>query len=80
MTEAGTDAREATRADKPRGAEAQCVICWRMFSRNSSADGHKLKGADAGRCVDPASLGFEFYERRGLRVWHTPGGDWREKP
>lgn len=57
--------------DLPKGNEAQCVTCWRIFTSDSSCEYHK----DYRRnpiCRDPATLGMVARERRGLPVWTRP--------
>lgn len=65
------DKLKGNERDLPKGNEAQCVLCWRIFTSDSAAEAHK---SYAGRtsCVDPATLGMEPRERRGLPVWTRP--------
>lgn len=61
----------------PKGAEAQCPPprgCGRIFTSDSAAEDHKVYGANGslGSCKDPASLGMEPRERRGVPVWTRP--------
>lgn len=65
--------REATKADLPKGREAQCPICWRIFGSDSTCELHKpyRKPVDES-CKEPLSIGLEARERRGLRVWVVP--------
>jgi hypothetical protein len=71
--ERGTVMREATRDDLPKGAEAQCPACWRMFGSNSSADSHKRWAQNGAlTCIDPPELGMQARERRGLAIWVVP--------
>lgn len=62
--------REATRSDLPKGNEAQCVTCWRIFSSDSLCERHKsYRLPKTASCKDPSTLGFEAIERRGVAVW-----------
>lgn len=62
--------REANRADRPKGKEAQCPICWRIFSSDRNAEAHKpYARPHTPACKDPSVLGMKVQERRGLRVW-----------
>jgi hypothetical protein len=61
----------------PKGAEAQCPPprgCGRIFTSDSAAEAHKVYGANGSlaTCKDPASLGMEPRERRGVPVWTRP--------
>lgn len=65
--------REATRADLPKGREAQCPICWRMFKSDWACEQHKPYAAPKTQaCKDPATVGQTTLERRGLAVWTKP--------
>lgn len=65
--------REATKADLPKGAEAQCPICWRIFGSDSTCERHKpYKRPVTQECKDPESIGLESRPRRGLAVWVLP--------
>jgi hypothetical protein len=64
--------REAIESDLPKGVEAQCPVCWRIFTRNSVAERHKTYRPLGTTCADPASLGLVPKERRGLVVWSGP--------
>lgn len=60
----------------PFGAEAQCPTtgkCGRIFTSNSACDEHK-KWLPNGSytCIDPATLGMEPRERRGVPIWTRP--------
>lgn len=68
---------QGTPNEVPKGAEAQCPRprgCGRLFTSNTACDRHKVFGSNGNieRCLDPASLGMEPRERRGLPVWTTP--------
>ncbi len=64
--------REATKADLPKGREAQCPICWRMFKSDWAAELHKpYRRPVTDVCKEPAGLGMVALERRGLAVWGT---------
>lgn len=57
--------------DLPKGNEAQCVSCWRLFTSDSACEFHK----DYRRnpvCRDPQSLGMVARERRELPIWTRP--------
>lgn len=61
----------------PKGAEAQCPAprgCGRIWTSDSACEEHKVFGPDGNlqRCKDPASLGHEPRERRGLPIWTRP--------
>lgn len=61
----------------PKGAEAQCPPprgCGRIFTSDSACESHKVYGpkGNLAQCKDPASLGMEPRERRGLPVWTRP--------
>lgn len=65
--------REATRDDLPRGSEAQCPICWRIFGSDSTCERHKpYRRPVSAACKDPADIGLQSRERRGLAVWVLP--------
>jgi len=65
--------REATQKDLPKGAEAQCVLCWRIFGSDSTCEKHKpYKLPVTTECKDPISIGLIAKERRGLRIWAAP--------
>ena len=65
--------REATKADLPKGAEAQCVICWRIFGGDSVCERHKPYAKPKSPiCKEPATLGMVAVDRRGLAVWTRP--------
>lgn len=65
------EAREAIKKDHPKGSEAQCPVCWRIFTSDNICESHKRypKGEGRATCVDPASLGIASHVRRNLRVW-----------
>lgn len=64
---------EATRSDLPKGREAQCPICWRVFGSDSSCETHKpYRRPVSVACKDPASLGMVALERRGVAIWVIP--------
>lgn len=71
--------REATRSDLPVGnKEAQCPICWRMFSTDRNCERHKpyskRNGTQPGEyCKNPEDVGLVQEERRGFAVWKEPG-------
>jgi|GEM_PF-5348566 len=68
-----TDLREATRADLPRGREAQCPICWRIFGSDSACERHKpYRRPVTTECKEPSAVGLEARERRGLAIWVQP--------
>lgn len=61
----------------PKGAEAQCPLprgCSRIFTSDSAAEDHKVYGANGNLqfCKDPATLGMQPRERRGVPVWTRP--------
>lgn len=61
----------------PKGAEAQCPPprgCGRIFTSDSACEDHKTYGpkGNLAACKDPASLGMEPRERRGVPVWTRP--------
>lgn len=73
--------REATRADLPRGREAQCVLCWRIFSSDSSCETHKpYRRPVTPECKEPGTIGFRAFERRGLAIWYPEGAEPRSLP
>lgn len=76
--------REATRKDRPsmNTSQAQCCLCWRLFSADGVAEQHKpyarapedigKRGRVAVRdgCTVPAELGMTPIERNdGVAVW-----------
>lgn len=75
--------REATRKDTPKVGtiQAQCCICWRMFSSDAVCETHKpyarLPGdlsvgriAERAECTEPSSLGLVGRDRGdGVIVW-----------
>lgn len=68
---------KGTPDDIPKGAEAQCPAprgCGRLFTSDSAAERHKSYGPDGNlaSCKDPATLGMQPRERRGLPVWTNP--------
>lgn len=75
--------REATKQDLPRGREAQCILCWRIFGSDSTCELHKpYRKPVADICKEPASIGLETRDRRGLTVWVQPaaaGAFWEGK-
>jgi hypothetical protein len=65
--------REATKADLPKGAEAQCPICWRIFTSDSTCELHKpYRKPIAETCKEPSSIGLVMKIRRDLAVWSSP--------
>jgi hypothetical protein len=65
--------RDTTRSDIPHGAEAQCPICWRIFTRDGVCEKHKpYASPKTPECKDPATLGFVRRDRRGVAVWSGP--------
>jgi hypothetical protein len=65
--------REATKEDLPKGAEAQCPICWRIFSSDSTCELHKpYRKPIADVCKEPSIIGLVMKERRGLAIWSSP--------
>jgi hypothetical protein len=73
--------REATRADPPKGREAQCPLCWRIFSSDSSCEAHKpYRRPLTDTCKPPAHQGAQPFERRGLAVWYPKGAAPRSLP
>lgn len=61
----------------PKGAEAQCPPprgCGRIFTSDSACESHKVYGPSGSlaSCKDPATLGMEPRERRGIPVWTRP--------
>lgn len=68
---------KGTPSEIPKGAEAQCPRpngCGRIFTSDSACEAHKVYGAkgNLASCKDPASLGMEPRERRGLPIWTRP--------
>ena len=64
--------REATRADLPKGREAQCPICWRMFGSDWACERHKPYRRPVTReCKEPSSVGLNPFEKRGLVIWYV---------
>jgi len=61
---------------KVGSAEAQCPTtgkCGRIFTSNSACDDHKRWLPNGSYdCIDPATLGMEPRERRGIPVWTRP--------
>ncbi len=73
--------REATKADLPKGREAQCPRCWKLFSSDTSCEMHKsYRRPVTETCKDPAAIGFQAFERRGLVVWYPAGTAPRSLP
>lgn len=65
--------REATKADLPRGRQAQCPVCWRMFGSDSTAERHKsYRRPVTPSCKEPSSVGLEARDRGGVAVWVHP--------
>lgn len=62
------------RADKPQGSEAQCPLCWRIFTSDSAAEAHKVypKEDQLILCKDPATIGMVPRSRRNLPIWTRP--------
>lgn len=65
------EALKGSRDQKPKGAESQCVRCWRIFSSDHQAESHKDYRKDP-PCIDPKSLGMMAFEKRGLPIWRKP--------
>lgn len=67
---------KGTPDENPKGAEAQCPTtgkCGRIFTSNSACDSHKRwLPSGSYECIDPATLGMEPRERRGIPVWTRP--------
>ena len=67
--------REATRADLPKGREAQCPICWRMFTSDWACERHKPYRRPATpdckipQASDEMTQEWWHLERRGLFIW-----------
>lgn len=66
-----------TPEDIPKGAEAQCPPprgCGRIFTSDSACEDHKVYGPNGNlaNCKDPATLGMQPRERRGIPVWTRP--------
>jgi hypothetical protein len=73
--------REATRADLPKGREAQCPICWRMFNSDTSCELHKpYRMPKTAECKEPGTVGLEAFEKRGAAVWYPRGTGPRSQP
>lgn len=65
--------REASRSDLPKGSEAQCVTCWRLFRSDYQAELHKsYRKPKTDGCKHPSAVGQMAIERRGLAVWGEP--------
>lgn len=59
-----------TRQDLPKGREAQCPICMRLFSSDTACERHKpYSEPKSTHCKPPASLGMIAIEKRGLPIW-----------
>lgn len=57
----------------PRGNEAQCPTCDRIFSSDTAAEKHKRYTRPATvTCKDPAELGMIPVDRDGRTVWVRP--------
>lgn len=68
---------QGTPSEIPKGAEAQCPSprgCGRIFTSDSACEDHKVYGPNGNlaNCKDPATLGMQPRERRGLPVWTRP--------
>ncbi len=67
---------QGTPSALPKGAEAQCPPpngCGRIFTSDSACEDHKTYKPGGGIiCKDPATLGMEPRERRGVPVWTRP--------
>lgn len=67
---------QGTPRENPKGAEAQCPTtgkCGRIFTSNSACDDHKRWLPNGSyNCIDPATLGMEPRERRGIPIWTRP--------
>ena len=67
--------REATRSDLPKGGEAQCTICWKLFTSDYACEAHKpYRRPQTPDCKIPSLLEEmpgEWWqlERRGLFIW-----------
>lgn len=62
--------RESTKTDLPKGIEAQCPICWRLFGSDSTCELHKpYRKPQEDNCKEPSSIGLTARPRRGLAVW-----------
>ena len=61
-----------TENELPQGNEAQCPLCWRIFTSDSSCECHKIYEKDYIACKDPATIGMVPRERRGIPVWTRP--------
>jgi hypothetical protein len=59
---------------RPRGAEAQCPLCGRIFGSDSTCERHKpYAKPKTDMCKAPASLGMEIRLRRGgVAIWVRP--------
>lgn len=58
---------------RPRGTEAQCPLCDRIFGGDSSCERHKpYAKPKTAECKDPATLGMEIRARDGREVWVVP--------
>jgi hypothetical protein len=63
--------REATRKDLPKGREAQCPVCWRMFGSDWAAEKHKpYRQPVTAVCKEPSAVGLSAFEKRGLVIWY----------
>lgn len=61
-----------TRQDLPKGSEAQCPLCMRIFSSDYACELHKpYREPKSAHCKTPKSLGMIAIERRGLPIWTT---------
>lgn len=67
--------KEALKGDRkvlPQGKrEAQCPICWRIFSSDVSCEGHK-DYRTTNICIDPTTIGYIAVEKHGRPVWKKP--------
>lgn len=60
----------STRQDLPKGAQAQCVLCWRIFTSDSVCEHHKpYAQPTTTHCKPPASLGMIALDKGGYPVW-----------
>lgn len=57
----------------PKGAEAQCPLCDRIFGSDSGCERHKPYAKPrTDECKDPAELGMEVRLRGDREVWVRP--------
>jgi hypothetical protein len=71
--------REATKQDLPKGREAQCVLCWRMFGSDHACERHKRYREPVTEiCKEPGECGLSAFEKRGLVIWYQ--GEPRKPP